>query len=101
MIVIAGTIRANPEKIDEARAALLEVQTATNANDGCVHYVFSQDLTDPGLFHLFEYWDNLDNMAAHGKADHFKAFNSNIRSWIGGRPDILQYSVSKVGPIGG
>ena len=101
MIVIAGTLQANPEKLTEARAALLAVQEATRANDGCVQYTFSQDLADPALFHIFEYWDDADKLAAHGKADHFKAFNSTIREWIAGRPSILQYSVSKVGPLGG
>ncbi len=86
MIIIAGTFRLNPDRREDALAAMREVAAATNANDkGCIQYQFAVDVADPNLVVLYERWDTAENLAAHGKAAHMAPFRAALKGCLAGR----------------
>ena len=70
-VVLAGTVRFAPEMLPEARSRMQEMMRLSRAEDGCIEYVYSDDLAEPGLVHVFEIWRDEDALRAHHDAPHF------------------------------
>ncbi len=81
-VILAGTVRFPLDKMDAARAMMMEMTRLSRAEDGCIEYVYSQDLIDPGLVHVFEVWRDEAALHAHHTAPHFETWKQ-LRSWIG------------------
>ena len=47
MIIIAGTINCDPEKMEEALEAIRPLMEGTHAEEGCIDYVLSADPLTP------------------------------------------------------
>src|SRR5690606_22001098 len=58
VIVVSGTFRLPPGRIAEARAAMRTVIAASLAEAGCRTYSYAEDVTEPGLFRVYEEWDS-------------------------------------------
>ena len=54
MLVVAGTISIDPANQDAAIAAAKEVAEETHKESGNISYAFSSDLSEAGVFHIFE-----------------------------------------------
>ena len=77
MIVLGGTLRIPADGRDEILQALHTLQDATWANDtGVVAYHFSIDLKDENLIHVYEEWDTVENLKAHGQKAHMEPFRA-------------------------
>jgi len=70
-VILAGTVRFANGKIDAAKAAMAEMMRLSRAEDGCIEYVYSQDLIDPELVHVFEIWRDEAALHGHHAAPHF------------------------------
>ncbi len=101
MLVIAGWIRLDPEKHDDAVAAALPMMEATQAEAGCISYVFSADLADRGLFRLFEEWESQEALDAHFRAPHMAIFQKAMGGLGISETHIQKYQIASVGPIAG
>ena len=96
MLVIAGEIRIDPDKRDEAVAAVVEMMEATRDEEGCVTYVFSADLEDPTVLRLFEEWESAAALELHFTAPHMAEFQRKIAD-VGVTSRIIhRYEVSSV-----
>lgn len=94
MLVIAGTFTVDPSDRDAFLEAAKAVMAETLKEDGCHAYVFSPDITDPGVVRLFEKWDSEDKLGPHLKTDHIKAFGRALKDLkVTGR-DITMYEVA-------
>jgi len=80
MLVITGTFRVPPANLDAARPDMAAMIAASRAEDGCLHYSYGEDLLDRGLIHVTEHWASREALAAHGRAEHIKAWRA---SWPG------------------
>lgn len=90
-ILVTGIIDLDPAKRDDAIAALTKVMDATRAEDGCVTYTFSADVSDPGRFWLQEQWRDQSSIDAHMAQPHlaelmaamgeFGVTNADIKTW--------------------
>lgn len=99
IVLVTGVIDLDPTNRDAAIAALNEVMAATRQEDGCEHYCFSADLTDPGRFHLSEQWTSVDHLNAHlgsphiaamfGKMGEFGVTGTSITKWHGATSEKL------------
>ena len=58
MIVIEGTVRLPPDRIETARPAMEAMIRASRAEAGCLDYAYSLDLMDPGLVRVTERWES-------------------------------------------
>ncbi|HEX8301272.1 putative quinol monooxygenase [Sphingomonas sp.] len=70
MIVMTGSFRIPADKVDTARAHMTAVVKGTQAEDGCLHYSYAEDVTDPGLIHVTERWTSHEALDAHRTAPH-------------------------------
>ena len=101
MLLLAGTIDIDPTKMQGAEAAAKEMMAETRKEDGCVAYVFSRDLFDPGRFHLFECWASQEALDAHGASPHMAKFRGQMGGpktpWLKGM-NVDRYEVTSVAP---
>lgn len=101
MIVIAGEFEIKPEKMNEAIAAAVEMQTETMKEAGCVVYRFYTDPENPNMIHLFEEWESEAHLAAHFQTPHMATFQKifpDVR--VSGEKDwIKKYVVSEAAPL--
>ena len=99
MLIIAGTVRVQPEDRDVAIAAMTEMMAETAKEEGCVSYDFSADLSQPELFHLFEEWETDEHLAAHFVAPHMAVFQEAIGNIGEVERSIFKYDVSGKNPL--
>jgi quinol monooxygenase YgiN len=76
-VVLAGTVRFPPERMAEARERMREMMRLSRAEDGCIEYVYSEDLIEPGLVHVFEIWRDEAALHGHHTAPHFLAWRAS------------------------
>ncbi len=96
MLVVAGYVRMNPDKVDAAVAAAQTVMEATRQEAGCISYTFSRDLGEPGLFHIFEEWESQAALDAHFKAPHMATFQQAMGGFDVKEIKVNRYDVSQV-----
>jgi len=85
--VISASYRIHPEDRQTFIDAVLPHLATTAQQDGCVYYVFAQDLTDPDTIHLTEGWRDQAAIDAHLTDESFLAA---VRAVLGG-VRILDY----------
>jgi quinol monooxygenase YgiN len=69
-IMVAGTVRIPPEKMEAARPHMQAVMGANRLEDGCVVFSYAEELGDPGLIRVFEIWRDQAALTAHGQSAH-------------------------------
>jgi len=81
MIIIGGDMKIKTENRAEAIAAFVAMQKASQAEEGCITYVFSADLETEDTIHLFEIWENSETLAAHGQTAHMATFREKMATY--------------------
>lgn len=99
MLVIAGTIRLDPAKQEEATAAAVEMMKETHEEEGNIEYVFSSDLSEPGLFYIFEKWESEDALDFHFKSPHMAAFQGKMGGFGIQDMKVEKFEIASVGPV--
>ena len=94
MIVVSGTIEIDAAQAGPAVEAATAVAEETRKEPGCRFYAFYQALENPGLFRVFEEWDDEAALKAHFETPHMASF----RKVLGGIGiicrDVTLYRVS-------
>jgi quinol monooxygenase YgiN len=70
-LLIAGTYRVPPGNVDGLKPHMLTMMAKSRAEEGCIHYVHTLDLEEPGLVRVFEAWRDQACLDAHVKIAHF------------------------------
>lgn len=78
MILVVGTVKIDPERLDGARAAMLKMVAASRAEAGCIAYSYAQDLADPGTIHVVEKWRDRAALAEHFTTPHMAEWRGVI-----------------------
>ena len=99
MIVIAGTVRIDASKKQEAAVAALEIMKDTHKEAGNLAYAFSQDLEDDGLIHLFEKWESQEALDFHFKTPHMAAFQKTVGALGVKEMNLEKYEIASVGSV--
>ena len=100
MLVIAGIVRIDPDRLGEAVPAAVEMMEETRKEAGCISYTFSNSLSEPGVIHIFEEWDSQEALDAHFKAPHMAVFQGKMGGFGVKEMKVQKYEVSSVGPLG-
>jgi quinol monooxygenase YgiN len=79
-ILVMGTIKLGDGEGAKAARLLAEHAAACMGEDGCELYRFAFDAADPDLVRVAERWATPEALAAHGAADHQKAFGRALRA---------------------
>ncbi len=87
-ILVMGHIKTAPCDAAKMTALLAEHMKTTQAEAGCELYSFAFDAADPDLLRISERWESPEALAAHGTADHQKAFGRALRGFT-----VLEISV--------
>lgn len=100
MLVVAGVVKIDPAKRDEAIAAAVAMMRETRKEEGCRSYVFSADLEDVGCFHLFEEWESQEALDAHFASPHMAAFQGTVAKLGVREMNVQKYAIASVDPLG-
>lgn len=76
MLLIVGTVRLRPEKLDEARPVMQRMIEASRAENGCIEYSYSQDILETGLIHVKELWQDRVSLDKHFTSGHIADWRS-------------------------
>lgn len=70
MILVLGTVKLAPERLEGARPAMERMVAASRAEAGCIAYGYAQDLLDPATVHVIEKWRDRAALDAHFATPH-------------------------------
>ncbi|ABD06574.1 Antibiotic biosynthesis monooxygenase [Rhodopseudomonas palustris HaA2] len=74
MIYVVATTQVKPESreafIEGAKACIAE----TRKEKGCIAYDSHTSINDPNIFVVVERWESRDDLNAHARAPHMKAW---------------------------
>jgi quinol monooxygenase YgiN len=70
MILVLGTVRLAPDKLEAARPAMRQMVEASRAQPGCIAYGYAQDVLDPETIHVVEKWRDREALKAHFATVH-------------------------------
>jgi len=72
--VVSATWTANAGSEDVVLDAIEKLTPLSREEPGNRFYQAYQDPSEPGIFRLFEIYEDEDAYAAHGASDHFKQY---------------------------
>ncbi|MEL7199231.1 MAG: putative quinol monooxygenase [Pseudomonadota bacterium] len=79
MLMVLGTAKLGEGALDKGREALATMIAASNAEKGCLHYSYAQDILDPSVMHITEKWVDEAALAFHFQTPHMAAFQAALR----------------------
>jgi quinol monooxygenase YgiN len=78
MLIVLAKAKVGAGAMDAAKAAIADMVAASNAEDGCIAYAFTEDLLQPGVIHIVEKWTDEAALVAHFATPHMAAFGAAI-----------------------
>ena len=70
MILVLGTAKLAPDKLESARPAMRTMVEASRAEPGCIAYGYAQDVLDAETIHVVEKWRDREALEAHFATPH-------------------------------
>jgi quinol monooxygenase YgiN len=99
MIIVAGTFRVEPDKMDALRPHAQAVIAATRQEPGCIVYSFAEDLAEPGLIRIYEEWRSRDDLNEHGRAPHMAPWRAALAEFGASGRDLKRIDAGEVTPL--
>jgi quinol monooxygenase YgiN len=91
-IAIIARLNVAAGKEAEFEEAMLELAAAVRANEpGNRLYTLCKD--QDGKYLMLELYDSAEDIAAHGKSEHFRAAGKRFAGLMAGAPDIQRLEV--------
>lgn len=78
MIVVTGEITVRPEDVERVRPHAIRMMEETAKEAGCIFYRFYEDLGRPGHIRVYEEWESLEALKAHGAAPHMAVWRGEL-----------------------
>jgi quinol monooxygenase YgiN len=78
MLIVLAKAKVGAGAMDAAKGAIADMVAASNAEEGCIAYTFTEDLLQPGVIHIVEKWQDEAALAAHFATPHMAAFGAAI-----------------------
>jgi len=100
MIIVAVEGKVEAGSAERVKDAIAKMETATRAEEGCITYAFSLDLSDDTTIRVIERWRSMDDIKAHMASPHMAAFN---KAMGGIRPkgvEIKAYEIAREVALG-
>jgi quinol monooxygenase YgiN len=99
MIIVAGTLRVPPERVDDIRDTARRTIEATRQEDGCRVYSFAFDIVEEGLVRIYEEWESREHLAAHGKQPHMDPWRAKLKEVGASERFIMSYEAGDGSPV--
>jgi quinol monooxygenase YgiN len=75
------------------------MMAASQAEDGCFDYNYAEDVTEPGLIHVFERWRDQAALDAHFRTAHMAAWRAVFPEFQVTDRNLKLYEVAAERPI--
>lgn len=98
MIVINGRFEWQPGRLSAVRDALIAMQEASRAEDGCDDYTFSMELANANAIRITERWHDMDALTAHFRSEHMASFRAALGEHPPTNAQIQFYDAKEVPP---
>lgn len=98
-IVISGEVDVDPDKRERALLDAQPLIAAALAETGCVHYVWTADLSRPGRVHVFEEWESEADLAGHLKGQPYLQMAGHLNTTGIKAAVTRKYRVDHVEPV--
>lgn len=98
MLVIIGTVRLPPEKLEQARPVMERMVSASRTEPGCLEYSYAQDVFDAGLIRITEVWSSRAALDAHFAAPHLASWRSSWPALGIGDRNLVLYEAGEPKP---
>ena len=93
-LIVAGTVRVPPAQLDGLRRHMAAMMAASQAEDGCFDYNYAEDVTQPGLIHVFERWRDQAALDGHFRTEHMAAWRAVWPSFGVSDRRLIAYEVA-------
>ena len=98
-LIIAGTVRVPPDKVEGLRPHMARMISATRTEDGCIQYGFAEDVGEPGLIHIFEVWRDQAALTAHAQSAHMATWRAAGASFGVSDRRLFAYEIASERPL--
>ncbi len=98
MIIIMGTVRLPEGAMEALLPAAETMMAASRAEDGCLHYVYAQDLLDPCVIHVSERWTDQAALDAHFQTAHMQVWRKALAAVKFKSRDLLAFEAGEGTP---
>jgi quinol monooxygenase YgiN len=99
VVIVIARFRPPPDLRDDLIALLEEVQAASRGDDGCLHYGYYTEITDPLSFIAVEEWRDQEALAAHLRQPHVARLIATLPELGDGRLEIAAHEVAASGRL--
>ena len=82
MLTILARPTVDPSRLDDIKAAMLDLVQATLQEEGCIRYELHQDNDKPNRFAFIETWESRDLWRSHMEGNAIKVFNQKTSGGI-------------------
>ena len=94
MIIVAVEVKVESGSAERAKEAIAKMETATRAEEGCITYAFSLDLSDDTTIRVIERWRSIDDIKAHMASPHMAEFNKAMGAIRPKGLDVKAYEIA-------
>ena len=91
MIIVTGSVRAEPSSLDDVLAISLEHVRRSREEPGCLLHSVHQDVEDPLHVVFIEHWADIDALHAHFRVAASREFAKNLGRLASGQPSMIVY----------
>jgi quinol monooxygenase YgiN len=88
MIIVLVEVESSVEAIAGIREALVDMQSASRAEEGCHDYTFCQEVADPGRMRILEVWESMDALRFHFGTPHMASFRETLAASPPGKMSV-------------
>lgn len=99
MLIVLAKAKVGEGAMEPARAAIADMVAASNAEEGCIAYAFTQDVLDPSVLHIVEKWQHEAALAAHFATPHMAAFGAAIAGLDFQVVEALKFHADEGAPV--
>ena len=101
MILVLANITTTTAAIAATKAAIADMEIASQAEAGCISYRFTQELSHPERMIVVEQWASVDALKAHFAAPHMAAFSAALAANPPLEVDAKMYDLGEPQPLPG
>ena len=93
-LIVAGTVRVPPQNVERFRPHMAKMMAASRAEDVCLAYGYAEDVTEPGLIHVFEVWRDQAALDAHFTTAHMAEWRAAWPAFGVSERRLIAYEVA-------
>jgi len=88
MISVIAKVPVQPEKKEEALAAVKELMSHVAKEEGTLFYTLNIDRNHPDTLVFMERYKDMNALTVHGSTPHFQEFMKKAMAFGSGQPEI-------------